>query len=182
MTKRIGIVVGSIREQRVGLSIGQWLADLAEGREGGVEYELIDLKEFNVPLFSDAATPMTAGKRYGDKRVQAWSAEIDACDGFVFVTPEYNRSLPGAFKNAYDSLGPEWQGKPIAFVGYGYSSGIRAIEAWRTVVVNYSMPQLRTQLELSLSTDVNEEGFAPADSKYAKAQNLLAELEDALGA
>ena len=88
--------------------------------------------------------------------------------------------MPGAFKNAYDSLGAEWAGKPVAFVGYGSVGGVRAVEAWRNVVANFSMPQLRNQLDFNIFTDWNDGEFRPSDDSYERANSLLSELEEAL--
>ncbi len=112
----IGIFVGSIREGRLGESVGQWVADAAAKRSGA-DYKVLDLKEFNVPLLDAAVVPGAANKQYDDENVTRWSQAVDECDGFIFVTPEYNHSVPGAMKNAFDSLGSEWAGKPVAFVG-----------------------------------------------------------------
>ncbi|MDK8504950.1 NADPH-dependent FMN reductase [Corynebacterium accolens] len=177
---RIGIIVGSTRDKAAGQAVGEWVNDLAQGRENGVEYQLLELKEFNVPILTSEVVPGAANKQYDDANVQEWSKAVDACDGFVFVTPEYNHSVPGAFKNAYDSLGAEWAGKPVAFVGYGSVGGVRAVEAWRNVVANFSMPQLRNQLDFHIFTDWNDGEFRPSDDSLERANSLLAELEDAL--
>lgn len=178
---KIGIILGSTRDDRAGQAIAQWVADLAHGRNvGDVEYELIDLKAFDVPVLTTSVIPMAANKNYEDEKVQAWSDAIDACDAYIFVTPEYNHSVPGAFKNAVDSLGAEWVAKPIAYVGYSFSGGIRAVEAWRLVMANFSMTQLRTQLDISLATDMTEGKFTPADFKSEIVANICAELEEAL--
>lgn len=174
---KIGIVLGSTRDDRAGEAIAQWVADIAKDRGTNFDYELIDLKSFNVPVLTSSVLPMMANKQYDDANVQAWSNAIDACDAFVFVTPEYNHSVPGPFKNAFDSLGGEWQGKTIAFVGYGFSGGVRAVEAWRLAVANFQMNQLRSQVEVSVITDFNEGAFAPADFKIGLVDNVLAEIE-----
>ena len=54
--------------------------------------------------------------------VKAMKAAIRACDGLLFVTPEYNRSLPGVLKNALDHGSrpygqSAWAGKPAGIVG-----------------------------------------------------------------
>lgn len=175
---KIGIILGSTRDDRAGLAIAQWVTDLAQGRD--VDYELIDLKAFDVPILTSSVIPMAANKNYDDDKVQAWSDAIDACDGYIFVTPEYNHSVPGAFKNAVDQLGAEWVAKPIAYVGYSFSGGIRAVEAWRLIMANFSMPQLRTQLDISLNTDMKDGTFTPADFKSGIVENICAELEEAL--
>ena len=177
---RIGIIIGTTRDNSAGKVVGEWLYDLAQGRQDGVEYTLLDLKEFDVPLLTTDVIPATANKQYADEKVQAWSDAVDACDGFVFVTPEYNRSVPGAFKNAVDSLGAEWVAKPIAYVGYSFSGGIRAVEAWRLVMANFSMTQLRSQLDISLATDMQDGVFSPAEFKAGMANDICAELERVL--
>lgn len=48
---------------------------------------------------------------------------IDEADGFVFVTPEYNRSIPASLKNAIDYLAAEWKEKQAAIISYGYIDG-----------------------------------------------------------
>lgn len=171
----IGIVVGSIREGRTGLQIGEWVK--AQSADRDAEYKLIDLKAFDVPLFDSATHPMMARKRYADARVQAWSDAIDACDAFVFVSPEYNHGVPGAFKNAVDSLGSEWQGKPYAIVGYGSVGGVRAIENWRQILANFSMMGVRNEININLFSDVRDGRFRPTARQDASLQELFGALE-----
>ena len=175
---KVGIVLGSTREGRAGESVANWVARTAEGRSEGAEYTLIDLKEFNVPILSSETVPAAAGKKYDVPEVQAWSDAIDACDAYIFVTPEYNHSVPGPFKNAFDILGSEWAGKAIAFVGYGSVGGVRAVEAWRLAVANFQMKQLRNQVDLNLYHDFKDGAVAPTDQQIQKLDTVLAELEE----
>lgn len=174
---KVGIIVGSIREGRLGEGIAKWVNDLAQGRDTGVEYELVDLKKFNVPLLESPVVPGAANKQYDNAQVQEWSNAIDSFDGFIFITPEYNHSVPGAFKNAFDALGSEWFGKAVSFISYGASGGVRATEAWRLIVSNFQMLQVRTALELSLFTDFGENGFEPNDRRIEEAASLFTDLE-----
>lgn len=169
---KIGIVIGSIREGRLGASVGAWVKDQADKR-ADADYRLLDLKEFRVPLLESPTHPMQANKQYDSPEVTAWSRAIDACDGFVFVTPEYNHGVPGALKNAVDVLGSEWVGKPIGFVGYGSAGGVRAVEQWRQIVGNLSMVDVRAQLEISLFTEFSEEGFTPNERRVEEITTLL---------
>lgn len=174
---KIGIVVGSIREGRVGRVIGDWVEQQAAGR--GVDYTLIDLKSFDVPLFSSATHPMMAQKNYDDPRVQAWSDAIDACDAFIFVSAEYNHGVPGAFKNAIDSLGAELVGKPYAIVGYGSVGGVRAIENWRLILANFSMLGLRNEMNINSFTDIVDGHFKANARQREEIQGLFSALEEA---
>lgn len=177
---KIGIVLGSIREGRAGESVAEWVLEAANKREGDVSYELIDLKSFNVPLFNGSKHPMAMNKKYDTEAVQNWSDAIDPCDGYIFVTAEYNHGVPGAFKNAVDSLGSEWMGKPVAFVGYGSVGGVRAIENWRTVLANFSMVDVRAEVNLSLFTDFEDGKAAPKQNSEQSLNDVFAQLEAAL--
>lgn len=177
MTHTIGIILGSIREGRAGESVANWVKEQADARTTGVEYRLIDLKEFNIPVNSSPVVPGAANKQYDDPAVTAWSKVIDETDAFVFVTPEYNHSVPGPFKNAVDSIGFEWWGKPVAFVGYGSAGGVRAVEHWRTIVSNFQMVDVRSQLDFSLFTEFNEQGVAPNERRADELTAILDELE-----
>lgn len=174
---KIGVVRGSIRDGRVGESISQWV--MAEARaHGGADFELIDLRFFELPLFNDARLPIATGKRYDNPVVQAWSNTIDSCDGFIIVTPEYNRSVPGALKNAVDHLADEWVGKPVAFVGYGADGAVHAIEHWRQIFSTFEARVVSAQLSIDLLTGFAENGFAPDQCRTSELNCLLDVLVD----
>lgn len=174
--KTIGVFVGSVRDGRLGRQVGEWVLGGAQGHEG-YEYQLSDLAEFNVPHLAAATPPGAANKQYDDPEVTRWSQAVDACDGFVFVTPEYNHSVPGTMKNAFDSLGPEWLGKPVAFVGYGADGAIRAVEHWRQIVANFSMFDVRNQVGLSLFDDIQDGDLRPRERKQQALTAMLGDLE-----
>lgn len=174
----IGVILGSIREGRFGEGVAHWVRETGQAHDG-VEYTLLDLADFNVPALTVATLPGTANKHYDDEAVTAWSKAVDACDGFVFVTPEYNRSVPGTMKNAFDSLGSEWADKPVAFVGYSATGAIRAIEHWRQIVSNFSMFDIRNQVGINIfGTEFEQEKAANADLL----ERTLADLEAAVSA
>ena len=177
----IGIILGSIREVRRTEAVAKYVAGLAAERTGETEYELVDLASFGVPLLTTSVHPMAAKKRYDDPNVQRWSDAIDAFDAFVFVTPEYNHGVPGGFKNAVDSLGAEWVGKPVAFVGHGSVSGVRAIEQWRQIVVNFSMPIARAELNFNGFTHWPDGVFTPEERHTGEVHAMLDELEGLTG-
>lgn len=177
---KVGIIIGSIREGRKGESVGRWVHELASRRDDA-SYELVDLKSFDVPLLTAAVQPGSARKRYDSAAVTAWSAAVDACDAFVFITPEYNHGVPGGLKNAYDSLGPEWVGKPVAFVSYGGAGGVRAVEHWRAVVANFQQFDVRAQVALSTFTQWTDGAFTPAVRHRDEVTAMLDQLVDITG-
>jgi len=172
---KIGIVIGSVREGRNGKAVGDWVVERAATR-GGAEFELVDLKEFDLPLVTSATLPAMADRRYDSPNVTRWSEAIAACDGFVFVTPEYNHGVPGALKNAVDSLGSEWTGKTIGFVSYGADGGTRSVEQWRQIIANFQMLDVRAQVSMGLFTDFDADGFAPQERRVAELTTLLDQL------
>ena len=158
--------------------MAEYVHRIAANRPGDASYELVDLAEFDVPLLTSAVHPMVANKDYGDPNVQRWSDTIDGFDAFVFVTPEYNHGVPGGFKNAVDTLGGEWVAKPVAFVGHGSVGGVRAIEQWRQIVTNFSMPIVRAELNFNLFTHWNDGEFAPQERQEAEVDAMLDQLEE----
>jgi len=173
---KIGIIIGSIRQGRKGEAVAKWVLDQAQAR-GDAEYSIIDLMEFGVPLLDSPVVPGAANRQYESENVRRWGATIDTYDGFIFVTPEYNHSVPGAFKNAVDSIGPEWIGKAVAFVSYGASNGIRAVEHWRQIVSNFQMIDVRGQVELSNFTEFDADGnVTPEAHRGQDAQTMLDQL------
>ena len=176
----IGIILGSIREGRAGEAVANWVLEQAQSR-GDAEYELIDLKSFDIPLLTSATVPGAANKQYDDERVTAWGQKIDACDAFVFVTPEYNHSVPGALKNAYDVLGNEWADKAVGFVSYGAESGVRAVEHWRQIVANFRMVGVRQQVSLSSFLEFGDDGFQPNERRPQELKTLLDQLTTRAG-
>lgn len=172
---KIGIIVGSIREGRKGPVVAEWARDNITGHED-VEFEIIDLKSFDLPLLTSATIPMAANKEYASAEVTRWSQAIDACDGFIFVTPEYNHSVPGAFKNAVDSLGQEWVGKSAAVVSYGADGGVRAVEHWRQILANFYMVVVRGQVPFSTFNEFDGAEFRPAERREAELHSMVDQL------
>lgn len=84
---------------------------------------------------------------------RAWAAKVASFDGYVFVTPEYNHSAPGALKNAIDFLYTEWNNNAAGFVSYGSGGGTRTVEHLKSVMAELQTADVRTQVALSLFTD-----------------------------
>jgi NAD(P)H-dependent FMN reductase len=150
MTK-IAIIIGSTRPRRRAAMVADWVLDIATQQPGEVSYELVDLAQHDLPLLNEE-TPAAIGA-YANPHTQAWAATIARFDGFVFVTPEYNHSMPAALKNAIDYLFAEWSDKAAGFVSYGLHGGVRAVEHLRLTLAEVKVPCVRTTVALSLFTD-----------------------------
>lgn len=159
-TLNIGIILGSTRPGRNGEAVAEWVHGLAKKRTDA-QFELVDLLDFELPLLDEPSSP--AQGKYTQEHTKKWSAKIAGFDAYVFVTPEYNHSAPGALKNAIDFLNKEWMNKAACFVCYGSAGGVRAVEHLRLIMAELQVATVRAQVSLSLLTDFKDgHTFAPA--------------------
>jgi NAD(P)H-dependent FMN reductase len=171
---KLAIILGSTRPGRIGEAVARWVYELARQR-GDAEYELVDIKDFNLPLL-DEPIPPSQGK-YSQEHTKRWAAKIASFDGFVFITPEYNHGLSGALKNAVDFIYAEWNNKAAGFVGYGSAGGVRAVEHLRLVMAEMQVATVRTQAMLSLFDDFeNFTTFEPASRHEKVVGTMLDQL------
>lgn len=146
----IAIIVASTRPGRHGEAVGRWVLEQASARSDA-KFELVDLLDHPLPHL-DEPLPASAGQ-YAGEHTKRWSETIDRYDGFVFVTPEYNHSAPGALKNAIDYLYREWNNKAAGFVGYGVVGAARAVEHLRLIAAELQLATVRGQVALSFYSD-----------------------------
>lgn len=171
---RIAIIIGSTRPGRKGKAVGEWAYEIARKRTDA-EFELVDLAEYNLPLL-DEPTPASPGQ-YSHEHTRVWSAKIASFDGYVFVTPEYNHSIPAALKNSIDFLKLEWVNKAAGFVGYGAANGARSIEHLRLVLAELQVATVRAQVGLSLISDFEKFSvFKPAGIHEKYVNDMLDQL------
>ena len=124
-TSKLVILIGSVREGRFGPTVATWVADRAR-EHGGFDVEVIDLADIDIPLTLPAESPLYAGENYPrPDEMRAVTAQLDAADAFVVVTPEYNHSYPASLKAFIDWHFNQWQAKAVAFVSYGGTAGGR---------------------------------------------------------
>ena len=150
MTK-IGIILGSTRPGRNGEAVAKWVLELASQRTDA-EFELVDLVDFNLPHLDEAVPPSMG--QYSHDHTKAWADKIASFDGYVFVSPEYNRAPSGVLKNALDYLYAEWNDKAASIVTYGAAaSGLRAAEALRLILGELQIADVRQAVGFSLLHD-----------------------------
>ena len=146
MTKpKIAIIVGSTRAARFADKPVTWLLENAQKRDD-MSFELVDLRDFDLPLFDEVASNLWVPSR--DPNAVKWQNKLAEFDGYIVVTPEYNHSIPGALKNAFDQAYKEWGHKPVAAVGYGGVGAARAIEHLRGIAVELQMVPTRNAVHI----------------------------------
>ena len=135
---RIAIIVGSLRQGSFNRKFAEAVTKLAPPE---VEFVWPDIGA--LPLYNqddDADQPAAA---------KALKAAVRAADGVIFVTPEYNRSIPGVLKNALDHASrpygdSAWAGKPAGVIGVssGALGTALAQQHLRSVLAYLDMPTL----------------------------------------
>ena len=146
---KIGLIVGSTRPNRFADVVAPWVAEGAKGRND-VSLEVLDLRDQNLPLFDEPASPLFTGGAYTRPEAEAWRHRIGALDGFIATAAEYNHGPTAVLKNAFDSAYYEWNRKPIAFVGYGGVGGARAIEQLRGVAIELQLAPIKHEVNIAM--------------------------------
>jgi len=172
---RLGIVVASTRDGRLGKAVADWFFERAQAH-GSFAVELIDLKQINLPLLDEPNHPRI--QKYQHKYTLEWSTLIQAIDAFVFVTPEYNYGPSPALLNALDYLYKEWHYKAAGFVSYGgISGGTRAVQATKNVVTTLKMVAIVEAVTIPFFTKrINNNVFNSDETLDKSATLLLDEL------
>ena len=136
----IAVVVGSIRKDSFNRRFAEALARLAPAEVKFNFVRIDDLPHYNQ---DEENSPGPAVERLRE--------EIRAANGVLFVTPEYNRSLPGVLKNAIDHASrppgkSAWAGKPAGVTGVspGAIGAAMAQQHLRNIIACMNMPQLST--------------------------------------
>ena len=164
MSTQIAVLIGSLRRESFNRRLANALMKLAPA-----DFEFKELKIDDLPLYNqdDDGKPAAAVTRL--------KSEIQRSQGVIFVTPEYNRSLPGVLKNAIDHASrpygqSAWAGKPAGIIGASIGAIGTAIaqQHLRNVLGYLDMPTMG-QPEVFLKVDDKffdgSGGVADADSK-----------------
>jgi chromate reductase, NAD(P)H dehydrogenase (quinone) len=138
--KKVGVIVGSIRSG----SYTRMLAKAMCGLNPDLQCEIIEIKQLPMHNQDVENSPPREAAEFKDR--------IKACDAILFVTPEYNRSIPGVLKNAID-VGSRpygqsaWEKKPCMVVSCspGAIGGFGANHHLRQCLVFLQMPVMQME-------------------------------------
>jgi len=162
---QIGVVVGSLRKDSFNRKLAQGLTKLAHADFTFKHLEIGDLPLYNQ---DDDGNPAAAVTRL--------KTEIAASQGILFVTAEYNRSIPGVLKNAIDHASrpygqSAWSGKPAGVIGVSVGAIGTALsqQHLRNVLAYLDMPTLG-QPEAFVQ---NKEGLFNADGSIGDASKAF---------
>jgi NAD(P)H-dependent FMN reductase len=189
---KLAVIIGTTREGRKTPQQAKWVAKTAAKMED-VTVELLDLKDYPMPFFDEPISPRYNPNRSIDPAAIPWLKKLEDVDAYVFVTAEYNHSIPGVLKNALDYVTWELQRKPAAVVSHGASGGARAATDLKEILSESKAVPLPTSSPLAMvgmSEQIDENGDLTEAGKTNERlkpalDDVLAELKwysDALGA
>lgn len=176
---KLKIIVGSTRPTRMADRVAPWVVAAAKTH---AQVEVLDLLDWPLPFFGEHVGTLgdPADPTYSQPLVKAWNAKIADGDAFLIVTPEYNHSLPGALKNAIDTVWASnaFRNKPVGFVGYsvGVGGGIRAIEHLVQIAVETEAVPLRSTVVVPFVNDAFADDGQPTNPVATASLEVL--LED----
>ena len=182
--KSIAVVACSTRPGRIGPFVANYVLEQiarslatrdaisgpdagdADADPGAATVDLLDLASQNLPLYDEPAVPShlpasNPTSCYVHEHTRAWSTMVRKYDAFIFVTPQYNWSVPASLKNALDYLFHEWYGKPAGIVTYGHRGGVKAADHLRQILSGLRMGDVaEPTVALKLVKDAPEGGQA----------------------
>lgn len=178
---KLAVVVGSTRQNRQSIRQAKWVLKAAQ-KMNDVEAELVDLRDYPMPFFDEPMSPRYNENRQIDPAAKKWLEKIKKFDAYVFVTPEYNHSVPGVLKNALDYVTWEIYRKPVSVVSHGSSGGARAATDLKEILSESRAVPIPTYTPLTMigMSDLIDENGDLTEAAKAKPRSPQAALEDML--
>ena len=173
---KLNIIIGSTRPGRIGPKVATWFDGFAR-EHGGFEPVLVDLADFNLPVFDEPKHPRM--QDYQHDHTRAWAESAAAGDAYVFVTPEYNFFPPSSLINALTFLSREWNYKPAGILSYGgISGGLRATQQLRLMLTTLKVMPIPEGVPVPMVHSMldEKEGFTPTEPIRDGAKLMLDEL------
>ncbi|MFD2174055.1 NADPH-dependent FMN reductase [Rhodobacter lacus] len=143
---KIAVILSSTRPTRLADKPATWFLDFAKAQHPEIAFELVDLRDYDLPFFDEVASNAWAPSQSAE--AVKWQKKVGEFDGYIFVTAEYNHSITGVLKNALDQAYVEWGKKPMGAVGYGGLGAGRAIEHLRAIAVELQMVPVRNAVHI----------------------------------
>jgi NAD(P)H-dependent FMN reductase len=157
---KLAVIIGATRQERKTDRQAKWVFNTAKQLQG-VDAELVDLRDYPMPFFDEPISPRYNPERKIDPAVAPWLKKLEEFDAYVFVTPEYNHSVPGVLKNALDYVTWELLRKPAAVISHGANGGARAMTDLKEILSEsraVPMPTLSSTAMSGMSEVIDEDG------------------------
>jgi len=177
--KKVLVVLGSARPGRAADNVAKIVSE--ELTKLNIEPVIADLKEIDLPFFNDALTPSDDNFEIHNESAKKWSQMVKDSNGVVFLTPEYNHGTSAILKNAIDWLYAEWENKPTALVGYGWSGAPFSIAGLSETLRHIKSNFQPSTAGLSFTKSIELDGSGKNTEAHEIVRPTLEELVKALG-
>jgi NAD(P)H-dependent FMN reductase len=179
-TPVIALIVASTRTTRFADHPLGWAREQL-GLRDDLDLTVIDIRDVALPYYDLPAAPAFAPRQYTSAPERELGERLDAADGYLIITNEFNHGYSAALKNVLDHYFAEFSHKPVAFIGYGGVGGARAIEQLRQVAAELNMVSVRESVHL-LGTHFGpiREGGDAARAAFASLEPRLTLMTDHL--
>jgi len=176
MSIKTAVIYGSARSSRQGIKAARFLINKLQDR--GHAVTLIDTQEHELPLLDRMYKEYDANS--APEAMTAVANALDAADGFVVISAEYNHSVPAALKNLLDHFQSEYLYKPSAIVTYsaGPFGGVRALVNMRAILAELGTPSIPSAFPVSgVQNAFDDDGNALDDTYDKRVVKFLDEYE-----
>lgn len=173
---KLGIIVGTTREGRQTLKQAKWVLNTAQEQEG-IEAEIIDLADYPMDFFAEPISPRYNPNREIPAAAEPWLDKLNEQDAYIFVTPEYNHTIPGVLKNALDYVTWEMNRKPSAIVSHGTVGGARAAMHLKEILSESKTAPIPNFVAFSHMSDVIDDDGNLDEAVKAQAYGPQSTLE-----
>lgn len=155
---KLAVILGTTREGRLSERLATWIANEA-GKRPDTTVDLIDLKAYPLPFFNEPKSPRYNSERHIDPTAQRLLDKLTAAEAYIFVTPEYNHSIPAVLKNAFDYVTWEMAKKPAAVASHGTVGGARATMHLKEIISESRAVPIPAHLAITdLGGKINPDG------------------------
>ncbi len=173
---KIAVIYGSVRTARQGIKAARFIVNKVEQR--GHEATLIDTLEYKLPLLDKMYKEFEDGT--APSAMTSVGEILNAADGFLVISAEYNHSIPAALKNLLDHYQSEYLYKPSGIVTYsaGPFGGVRGLANLRTILAELGTPSIASAFPISqIHAAFDNDGNALDEAYEKRVIKFLDEFE-----
>jgi len=172
----LAVILGSVRRDRVGVRVAQYVVRELGVREHAVT--LVDPVEYRLPLLDRMYKEHATGE--APEMLEKLAGILRQADGYVIVSGEYNHSIPPAMSNLLDHFLEEYFFKPSAIVCYsqGAFGGVRAAMQLRAMLAELGMSSIPSILPFpKVQNLLDEAGNLKQEMAGKSVSRFVSELE-----
>jgi NAD(P)H-dependent FMN reductase len=176
MKLECAVIYGSVRSHRQGIKAARYV--VAKLAERGHNVNLVDARDYDLPLLDKMYKEYDPGS--APEPMETIARVLDAADVLVFVSGEYNHSIPSAMKNLIDHFQTEYFWKPAGIATYsaGPFGGARVAVHLRAILGELGMVSVPSMFNVSrVGKSFDDEGNALDEAYDRRIRKFIDELE-----